>query len=181
MTDLGGASQAFMVAARRATTLYELSETYLHLLDLLEDPDMDALAVEAELEQISTELAAKAEAIAGLIRWFEGLADMRKDEGRRMTESARSFDSRADWLREYVLRNMRALDVKRLDTGRFTLAIRQNPRRVDILEPMLIPAEFVRKKIIEEADKRAILEHTATTGEIVPGTQVVRTERLDIR
>ena len=44
-----------------------------------------------------------------------------------------------------------------------------------------VPNEFRRETLVVEPDKKAILEHTRLTGEVVPGTEVVRGERLDIR
>ena len=84
MTETEQASQAFMHAANRATTLYALSDEYTRLVDLLEDPEADPALVEQELDRISGAIAQKAEAIAGLIKWYEGLANMREAEAKRM-------------------------------------------------------------------------------------------------
>ena len=59
--------------------------------------------------------------------------------------------------------------------------MRQNPARVEILEEMMVPGEFKEIRTTVHIDKRAILAHTKQTGEVVPGTEVVRGERLDIR
>jgi hypothetical protein len=181
MTDIEKLSQEFVRAAERTTTLYALSDEYIHLVDLLDDLDADPQAIEAELDQISGAIAKKAESIAGLIRWYEGLADLRSFEAKRMSDGAAGFQRQADRLRAYLLHHMQATDLTRIDTSRFTLNVRQNPPRVHVLEEMLVPSEYQRQRIIVEVDKRKILEHTKLTGEIVPGTEIVRNERLDIR
>jgi len=181
VTDLAEASKNFMQAAQRSTTLYELSAEYLHLVGLLEDPETDPHLVEQELDRIGGEIKHKAEAISGLVRWYEGLADLRKSEARRMADSARSSENRADWLRRYLHQNMQATGIERIDTARFTVSIRQNPPRVEVLEEMMVPEEFKRRHEVVEVDKRAILAYTKESGEIVPGTDVVRGTRLDIR
>jgi hypothetical protein len=181
VTDTTDLERDFLRAAERTTTLYALSEKYIQLVDLLEDPEVDSDAIEAELDQISGAIAQKAEAIAGLIRWYEGLADLRRFESKRMADSVVSFQRQADRLRAYVLRHMQAAGMQRVDTSRFTLSVRQNPPRVEVLEELLVPSEFQRQKLIIDVDKRKILEHTRLTGEIVPGTEIVRGERLDIR
>jgi hypothetical protein len=181
MTDVQQASQAFMQAAEKTSTLYALSDEYLHLVELLDDSELDVDEVERELDRIGGEIAHKAESIAGLIRWYQGLADMRKAEAKRMADSVTSFQHQADRLRAYVLQHMVATGHTRIDTGRFTLSVRQNPPRVEIVEAMLVPSEFQRTRVIVEPDKRAIAEHTKQTGEVVPGTEIVRGTRLDIR
>jgi hypothetical protein len=180
MTEIEQASRAFLKAAERSSTLYELSDTYIHLLMLLEDPDVDSHQIEQHLDTITGAIKEKAEAIAGLIRWCEGLAEMRRVEAKRMLDSAAPFANKADWLRDYVLRNMQATGIERIDTARFTLKIKTNPPRVEVLEPMLVPSEYQRQKIVVEVDKRKILEHLKETGEVVEGTEIVRGQRLDI-
>jgi hypothetical protein len=181
MTDLEQASRDFLKAAERATTLYALSESYNQLVDLLEDPESDPQRVEQELDRLAGDIKQKAENIAGLIRWCEGLAQLRRGEAKRMLESAAPLENKADWLREYVLKNLQALGIQRVDTARFTLRVQQNPPRVEVLEPLLVPGEFKRQRIIVDVDKRKILEHVKETGEVVEGTEIVRGTRLDIR
>jgi Siphovirus Gp157 len=180
-TDLELRKLRFLRAAERSTTLYALSEQYIQLVELLEDPEAETEAIEAALDEVSGAIAQKAEAIAGLIRWYEGLADLRRAEAKRMADSVASFQRQVDRLRSYVLRHMQAAGMERVDTSRFTLSVRQNPPRVEVLEELLVPSEFQRQKLIIDVDKRKILEHTRLTGEIVPGTEIVRGERLDIR
>ena len=175
------ASKTFMEVARKANTLYELSEQYTHLVELLEDPETVDEEIEVELDRISGQIAHKTEAIAGLVRWYEGLAGMRKDEAKRMAATVGTFEQRAERLRAYVLRHMQATGVTRIDTGRFTVSVRLNPPRVEVLEAMAVPPEFQRTKIIQDVDKIAITKHWKETGEVVPGVDIVRSERLDIQ
>jgi len=175
------ASKDFVAAAERTTTLYALSEQYAQTVDLLEDPDADPQLIEQELDRLGGQIVEKAEAIAGLIRWYQGLGDLRGIESKRMAEGAAHFHHQAERLRAYVLKHMQLLEQDRIDTARFTLRVRQNPPHVEVLDAAQIPHQFNRSKITVEPDKTAIREHWKTTGEIVPGVDIVRTERLDIQ
>jgi len=177
------ASRAFVGAANRTNTLYELSADYVQVLDLLEDPDLDQdeQALEAQLDDLAGKITQKAEAIAGLVTHLDGMAAMRKAEAQRLRERAASDEKHAARLRAYVLRHMQAIGSERIDTARYTVSIRQNPPAVEILEEMLVPEDYIRTKVIKEVDKRSILEAYKSTGELVPGTEVVRRTRLDIR
>jgi len=175
------ASRTFMEVAERSTTLYALTEDYLRILDLLEDPDAEHDALEQELDGIAGKITHKAEAIAGLIKQCEGMAAMRKSEADRMRDLAARDQRNADRLRDYVLRHMQTLGTERIDTARFTLSVRSNPPAVHVLEEQLVPNEFLRTVTTVSVDKKAILENFKTTGEIVPGTEVTRGTRLDIK
>jgi len=177
------ASQAFMAAANRMNTLYELSLDYQRLLDLLSDPGSDEQAIEAELDQIAGLITHKAEAIAGLIAHLDGLADARRAEAQRLLDRAAADDKHAERLRAYVLRNMQALGSERIDTLRFTLAVRTNPPAVEILEPMLVPDEFWRTLPAPPpvVDRKAILANFKQTGEVPAGVEIVRRQRLEVR
>jgi Siphovirus Gp157 len=171
----------FMAVAERSTTLYALASDYLHILDLLDDSDADAEQLEQQLDAIAGLITHKAEAIAGLIKQCEGMAAMRKSEADRMRDLAAADQRNADRLRDYVLRHMQALGSERIDTARFKLSLRTNPPAVQVLEEMLVPAQYVRSVTTTSVDKRAILDDFKHTGEIPAGTAITRAQRLDIR
>lgn len=174
-------SRAFAALAQRSTTLYALSADYLHLLDLLEDPDADEAELEKRLDEIAGLITHKAEAIAGLIKQCESMASMRKSESDRMRDLAAADIRNADRLRDYVLRHMVAIGSERIDTARFKLRVRTNPPAVQILEQMLVPDEYVKVVTTESVDKRAILDAYKATGEIPPGVDITRSSRLELR
>jgi hypothetical protein len=173
------ASRAFMQVAQKTTTLYELSADFLRVLGALEsDADED---LEIELDQIAGQIAQKAEAIGGLVAQLDGMAKMRKAEAQRLRDRASADERHAARLREYLLRHMQEIGTERIDTARFTVAIRQNPPAVEVLEELLVPDDFKREVTTVSVDKRAILDHFKAQGEIVPGVEIVRRQRLDIR
>ena len=167
--------------SERHSTLYVLSEQYLEILDLLEDPDADTAALEQQLDSIAGQITHKAENIAGLLKHFEGMAAMRKQEADRMRDLAAADQRNADRLRDYVLRQMQAIGTERIDTTRFKLSLRTNPPSVQILEQMLVPADYIRTVTTSSVDKRAVLDTLKATGEVVPGVEITRSTRLDIR
>jgi hypothetical protein len=79
------------------------------------------------------------------------------------------------------LRHLQAVGTEKTETDRFTVAIRANPPSVEVLEPTLVPAEFIRTVTTMSVDKRAILELLKTTGEVPEGIEIVRKQRLEIR
>jgi len=172
------ASRDFMAAAQRSSTLYELSADYLRVLDALEDGDAD---LEVELDRIAGEITHKAESIAGLVAQLDGMAAMRKAEAQRLRDRATADEHHAARLRQYLLVHMQAIGTERIDTARFTVSVRQNPPAVEITDEMQVPDEFRRTVTTVSVDKKSILEHLKSTGEIPPGVEVSRRARVDIR
>jgi len=79
-----------------------------------------------------------------------------------------------------VLRHMVALGSERIDTARFRISVRTNPPAVQVLEEMLIPDDYKRVITTTSVDRKAIMEHLKSTGEVVPGVEVTRGVRLVI-
>lgn len=169
-----------MRAADRLPTLYELSDEFVRVLELFE-ADADDSEIGAYLNQIAGAITHKAESIAGLIKQMEGMAAMRKAEADRMLARSKADQARADWLRDYVFRHMRLLEQERIDTARFTLIVRTNPPAIEIFDASAVPSDFTRTVINVSVDKKAILAHVEATGEVVPGVEIVRRQRLEIR
>jgi hypothetical protein len=174
-------SREFVAAAQRATTLYELSEAYVRVLDLLEDPEADQELLALELDQVAGAITAKAEAIAGLVAHLDGLASIRKAEAQRLKDRATSDEHKAARLRAYLLGHMQAIGTERIETARFTISVRLNPPAVSVLAEPLVPAEFLRTVTTTSVDKRAILDAFKRDGVIPEGTDITRSQRVEIR
>lgn len=174
------ASRQFLQVAERSQTLYDLSADYVQILDLLESGEEDE-ALGVRLDQIGGQIAQKAEAIAGLVAHLNGIASMRRAEAERLRARAQSDERQAERLKGYVLQHMREIGRDRIETARFTLSVRTNPPAVAVLEEMMIPKDYIKTVVTTSVDKRAILDHLKETGEIVPGVEVTRGTRLEIR
>ena len=77
---------------------------------------------------------------------------------------------------------MEVAKVSKIDCPHFALSIKSNPPSVEIFEPGLIPAEFMRQPEPPPAapDKTAIKE-AIKAGREVPGAMLAQGTRLDIR
>lgn len=182
-TEQVEASRQFVGAAERTVRLWAMPAAYDEIVDRIEraESEEDATAYELELDQLVGDIRHKAESVVGLARWYEGLAAVRKTEAQRMAQSAAVFEQRAERLKTYVQRTMEQLGIERIDTDRFSLAIRSNPPSVVVLDASAVPHEFERTKITIDVDKRAILAHVKATGEIPVGCEIRHGQRLEVR
>lgn len=162
------------------TALYVLAHEYRAAADKLADMDLDDQTVADTLEGMSGELEVKAVSVAMMARNFEATAAAIKDAEAQMEKRRKAFEARAQWLRRYLLESMQHAGIKRIECPEFSLAVRDNPASVDVFEPALVPAAFMRQPDPPPPgpDKRAI-KAALDTGSDVPGCRLTKTQRLE--
>jgi hypothetical protein len=162
-------------------TLARLTDEFLDLAGKLADCDPSDPAALASIEDLlerSTAAIRDKAATAAIIREFEASAVAAQAEAERILGHARSAQSRATWLRAYLLRNLQALGVERIDTATTVLTIRQSPPSVEILDERQIPEAF--KQIVASVNK-TVLRTALLNGQSVPGARLVRGSHLVLR
>ncbi|GAC1647952.1 MAG: hypothetical protein NVS4B6_22680 [Mycobacterium sp.] len=172
----------FMQAAHRLPSLNELSDEAVQLacqLEAVEDPE-EVAAIEANLALIDQMLIEKTESYCHVIKEFDAMAAERKRDADRMRARAQAAERHADFLKNRLLANLQVVGRKRVELARYTLSVVQNPPSVQVLDASAVPAEFKRTVITTTVDKRAVLDAFKSNGEMIPGTEISRTERLSI-
>lgn len=158
--------------------LYELTQNYLNLLELLENPDVPKEVVEAALEEVEGSFDDKAENIVKLIKSIEADVKGYKEEETRLSTRRKTLENKVKGLKDYLEGSMIALDKKDIKGKIFTLAIKKNPPSVIIDDFNVLPMEY--KKIEEKEDKKKIKE-SIDNGIEVPGARIEQKESLRIR
>jgi len=163
-------------------TLARLTDEFLHVADLLIDvdpSDVEGLTqVQQRLDRSAAAIEGKAGAIAALIRAFEARANAAQSEADRIAAHARTAKAHAVWLREYLLQNLLALGVERLQTAVAVIAIREGPPATEVLDENALPDAF--KRVVTSVDK-ARLRTALMDGEVVSGARLTRGRYLSIR
>ena len=159
--------------------LYELTESYLNLQELLENPEVPQDLITSALEQVGEELEVKAENIAKLIKTLEVDITGFKEEEKRLSDRRKSLENRVKNLKGYLDGAMKATGKTKFKGKLFSFNIQKNTPSAAILDEKLIPKKyFIEQEPI--IDKRAIL-NDLKNGEDVPGAEIKQTETLRIR
>lgn len=159
--------------------LYELTENYNNLLELLEDETIPQEIIEKSLSTVSEEIDVKAENIAKVIKSIEVDTKGLKEEEQRLAARRNSLENRLSNLKDYLYQSMKALDKQKIKGSLFTLGIQKNPPSVNISNIDSIPKDyFVAQEPL--LDKKAILADLKT-GKLVEGAEIKQTESLRIR
>ncbi|WP_438335211.1 siphovirus Gp157 family protein [Clostridium cochlearium] len=158
--------------------LYELTEQYSNLMELLDNPEVPQEMLEESLNKINDELDVKLENIAKLIKSIEVDVKGFKEEEKRLANRRKSSENRITNLKEYVEGAMRAVGLKKIKGRVFTLGIQRNAPSVEITKEESIPEKYfiLEKKLVKKDILAALKE-----GKEVPGATIKQTESLRIR
>lgn len=141
------------------STLYELTNDYLTLLDMAEDPDIDPQAFADTLEALGGELEMKADGYARVMKELEGRAATMRFESKRLENGYKTIERNIDRMKHALQDSMVATDKRKFKTDLFSFSIRKNPASVVIDRETSIPPEFLipqDPKIDKKAIKAAI-------------------------
>lgn len=156
--------------------LYELSEGYQNLLDLLDQEEyQDNEDIINAIEKIQEEFGKKADSVVRLIKTAEAEANAIDPELKRLTARKRARESLAKRLKAYLLDNMTDLKIK---TELFTISVAKT-QSVDVSIPVEhLPLEY--QKISIEPMKTE-LKKAIKSGAIIEGVALVDSPYLAIR
>jgi chromosome segregation ATPase len=162
--------------------LYEISRDYQQALAAFADPDSDLPpeAVADTLEGIEGQLQEKAVNIAKFMQNLDAAADAIKEAERRMAVRRKAIEHRAQWLKDYLKRNMEATGITRIDSPWFNLSVQNNPVAVEILDEAALPEAYKTEVVTIKIDKTAI-KQALKAGDEVPGAMLTQGTRLAIR
>lgn len=148
---------------------------------LMEHQD-DASAIADTLEAESYPLEVKAQNVAYAVKNLEATAAAIKAAEAEMAARRKAIENRAMHLNEYAKTCLEIAGVQKIECPHFALSLRKNPASVDIFEPGLIPAEFMRQpEPPPPAPDKTAIKAAITAGREVPGAQMTQGTRLDIK
>ena len=160
--------------------LYKLADEYLAIAKTLADSEMPDSVVEDTLEGASGDIEDKAWNTAAMILQMEGEAAMIKEAEQRMTARRKSLESRAEWLRGYLLVELIRTGISEIDSPEFVIRVRDNPPKVVLDDESALPKAFKKRETIITILKQEIRK-SLLDGETIPGAHLEREKRLAIK
>lgn len=161
--------------------LYDLSEAYINIQNLLDTEGADQESLNMALAEIGTEIESKAQNIAYIIRGMESDTVAIKEEEKRLADRRKAIENRIKWLKDNIKEHMQLTNIDKIKTATVTIALQNNPPAVNITDQEQIPAKYLT--VIPEqyvADKKAIAS-AIKAGEGVPGAELTQGQSLRIR
>src|SRR5439155_8839793 len=109
---------------------------------------------------------------------YEARANAAQSEADRIAAHAKKAKAHAGWLREYLLGNLLALGVDRIETAVAVIAVREGPPAAEVLDENELPEAC--KRVLTSVDK-AKLRAALMDGEMVSCARLTRGTYLSIR
>lgn len=140
-------------------TLYQLTDEYLQLLEMAEDPDVEPEVLKDTMEAIGGEIEIKADGYAKVIRQLTADAEGINSEIERLTARKKAIEGNAGRMKTSLQDAMQATGKTKFKTQLFSFRIQKNAPSVvmdsdEIPEKYLVPqAPKVDKKGISAALK----------------------------
>lgn len=153
--------------------LYELTEQYEILQDMMYDPDVDEQIVRDTMEAIWGEIEEKADGYAKIILGMKDDIEALQTEERRLKSRRQSLEARQKWLKENLMANMREIGKEKFKTTLFSFSIQKNggldplvidgtiediPGRFLVPQPPVVNNDAVRALLAEKQVDWAHLE-----------------------
>ena len=138
-------------------TLYELTNDYMELLQMAEDPDIDEQAFMDTLEGIEGALEDKADNYAKIMRMLDGDALAIREEERRLEARRKTVENNIKRMKQSLQTMMELTGKTKFKTQLFSFNVQNNPASVVMDEPDVanIPERFLKYKD-PEIDRKAI-------------------------
>ena len=158
--------------------LYELTQNYINLQDLLEDETIGQDLIEAAMKEVGEDIEEKAQNYAVIIKNLEAEAEALEKEEKRLAARKSSLRNRNKILKDNLENSMKVIGKTKFKTNLFSFNIGKNPPSVNIDDENLIPDQYI--VYTKSAAKKAMLEDIKQ-GVIIPGVSLKQTETLRIR
>ncbi|MBC6138011.1 siphovirus Gp157 family protein [Listeria innocua] len=156
--------------------LYELTDNYLRVQELLEENKTEA--VEDTLDALTDGFHDKAENIVKIIKSLTADSEMAGKEAKRLLKRKQALENNVQKLKTYLQTEMERMEIRKINSTLFTIQIQKNPASVEIVDEALLKPFFLLQE--PKIDKKRIAE-ILKSGEEVEGAKLVESESIRIR
>lgn len=160
--------------------LYELTEMYQNIWDLVADEEVDLDTLETALSQVEDNLEVKAESMAKLVKGIDGDVTALKEEENRLAKRRKALENKQTNIKQYLQNQFNVMGIDKVKTPLFTVALQNNPPSVNILDEDLIPEQYKKTVTTTSIVKKDLL-NALKEGQVIEGAEIKQGRSLRIR
>lgn len=164
------------------TTLYELTATLRHLLDLAQSGEVDQQTIDETIESmnLTSDIESKIDGYAYVMDELKASNERIRNEEKRLAERRRVQQNNYERMRTTLLDQMKLLEVNKVKTDKYTVSVRQKPVKLLVRDESNIPARFYEEQL-PKLNKSELKNHLQTSNEELEGVELIQEESLQIR
>lgn len=149
--------------------LYEITQDYLQILSMMEDPELDPQTLADTMEAVEGELEIKAENYAKVMKNLEADVAGIKAEIDRLSERKKTIENNIKNMKSALQMAMEITGKTKFKTELFSFGIRKNAPSVIMDEPYIenVPERFL--KYSEPTINRTAIKEAIQSGEDLEG------------
>lgn len=159
-------------------SLYEMSQEWENVFEMLLDPDVPEEAIFDTIEMIEADMDTKADGYAKIIKSMDGDTAQIDAEIKRLQNRKTSISNRQKALKQRLYDTMKATGRTKFKTPLFSFAIQQNGGARPVALTDVVPAEWLKPG---DPDTKRIREYLEAGHELPFATLEDRGESLRIR
>lgn len=162
-------------------TLYELTNDWLMLMEMAEDPDIEEDVFMDTLEGLDGAIEDKADGYAKLIRQLEHNVEACDAEAKRFAEKKKVFEHKIDRMKKLLQGAMELMGKTKIKTPLFSFNIQNNPASVVVdVDIDKMPKKYL-KPVDPIVDKKLLKEDLKAGVELDGVAHLVQTRGLRIK
>jgi len=145
------------------STLYELTDQFVKISELLQSGDYDEQVLNDTLESIQVSLEDKVDGYVAVIKNFEAENIAIDQEVKRLQERKKVNMNGINRLKENLMYSLEQTGQKKVKSALNTVSIRNNAPSLEISDEVNIPKEFYIEQE-PKLDKRELLKYVKENG-----------------
>ena len=141
------------------SNIYELTQDFLTIQEMMEDPELDPQTLADTMEAVEGELEIKAESYAKIMKNLDGDVEALENEIRRLTSRKKAIEENIKRMKVALQGMMEITGKTKFKTDLFSFGIQKNAPSVviDVEDIYDIPEDYLKYKA-PEVNKVAIKE-----------------------
>lgn len=160
-------------------TLYDLTNDFITVLEMAQDPDIDTQAITDTLEMIGGDIEYKADGYAKVIKELSANIDTLTAEISRLSARKSAIANKIDTMKSMLTYAMNSTGKTKFKTDLFSFNVQKNPPSLVVDDVEKIPQEYLIPQE-PKVDKKAITA-LIKSGEKCDYAHLEQTEGVRIR
>lgn len=164
-------------------TLYEMTGRWAAIKAAAMDPNADTAALRRDLDTVEGEIREKADNYCRIVADLNADAVTAREEASRLMARAKTYESRAVQLRQWLLEAMKATGQESMRTPLFHISVAPTVPSVKVtdLEAALNSGYLKAPRYDETMLDKAAMRRDMEAGKEIPGVELVQGETLRVR